>query len=54
MSLDLRARAATLGFPIPAGARRHDQAGYPDPDPSFCSAPPGSTFNVTSAVRVLG
>ena len=48
----ITARSAALGVPIPAGGRRYYQVQYRDPDPSFCAAPIGSTFNASSAVKV--
>jgi hypothetical protein len=45
-------RSALLGDPIPAGATRHYQVYYRDPDPSFCPAPPGNTWNVSSALTI--
>lgn len=49
----IQARSAALGAPIPAGATRSYQVYYRDNSSTFCPAPAGSTFNVTSAVRIL-
>jgi hypothetical protein len=46
-------RAANLGFPIPPGSVRYFQAYYRDGAPSFCPFPTGSSFNITSALRVI-
>lgn len=48
----VHARAATLGGPISAGARRVYQAYYRDPAPAFCMSPAGSTFNLSNALLV--
>jgi hypothetical protein len=48
----ISARSAALGDAIRAGDVRVDQVYYRDPDPAFCPAPSGATWNVTSAVRV--
>lgn len=48
----ISARAAALGFPIASGDVRTYQTYYRDPDPTFCAAPTGSTFNATNAVQV--
>lgn len=48
----ISARSAALGDAILAGDVRVDQVDYRDPDPAFCPAPTGSTWNVSSAVRV--
>jgi hypothetical protein len=44
----ITARSATLGDPISPGATRYYMTYYRDPDPSFCAAPQGSTFNGTN------
>jgi hypothetical protein len=46
------ARSAALGDFILIGTTRIHQVYYRDPDPSFCSDPPGSTFNATGAVAI--
>ena len=46
------ARSAALGDPLAPGATRVYQVYYRDPDPGFCPAPQGSTFNATNAVAV--
>jgi hypothetical protein len=50
--LSITQRSAALGDPIAPGSRRHYQAFYRDPDPSFCPSPTGSTFNVTNGVSI--
>jgi hypothetical protein len=45
-------RSATLGDPIVSGTSRSYQVYYRDPNPSFCSSPPGNTWNVGNAQRV--
>jgi hypothetical protein len=45
-------RSAALGVPIPSEGRRYYQVYYRDANPSFCPSPQGSTFNVSSAVRI--
>jgi hypothetical protein len=47
------ARSAALGDAIGAGQTRSYQVYYRDPNPAFCPAPPGSTFNVSSGTRIL-
>jgi hypothetical protein len=44
----IRSRSAALGDTIPAGGVRYYQAYYRDPDPSFCSNPPGNNYNITN------
>jgi hypothetical protein len=48
----LSARSAALGDPIQPGELRSYQIYYRDPDPTFCPAPQGSTWNVSSGVIV--
>jgi hypothetical protein len=48
----ISSRSAALGDAIPVGATRHYQAYYRDADPTFCPAPMGSTFNISSGVSV--
>jgi len=50
--LSFSARAAALGDVLQAGAVRIEQVYYRDPDPSFCPAPSGSTWNVSNAQRI--
>jgi probable HAF family extracellular repeat protein len=50
--LPVSARSAALGDTIHAGETRVDQVYYRDPDPAFCPAPTGDTWNVSNAVRV--
>jgi len=45
-------RSAQLGVPIPADGRRYYQVYYRDANAGYCAAPQGSTFNVSSAVRI--
>ena len=51
--LSIRAKAAALGAPIPAGATRTYQTYYRDPNANFCPAPQGNTWNITNAVQVV-
>jgi hypothetical protein len=50
--LSISARSAALGQPITTGASRWYQTYYRDPNPTFCPAPGGSTFNSSSAIRI--
>jgi hypothetical protein len=45
-------RSAALGDPIPPGDRRYYQVYYRDPNPAFCPAPTGATWNITNSLRV--
>jgi hypothetical protein len=45
-------RSAQLGDFLFPGSTRLYQAYYRDPDLGFCPAPPGNSWNVTSAVRI--
>jgi hypothetical protein len=45
-------RSAQVGVPIPPDGRRYYQVYYRDANPGFCAAPQGSTFNISSAVRI--
>jgi hypothetical protein len=49
----ITARSAALGNPIPPGDRRYYQVYYRDASPSFCPSPPGGTFNITNAVKLV-
>jgi hypothetical protein len=49
----ITSRSAALGDPISPGATRVYQVYYRDPNPSFCPAPTGSTFNVSNGVRIV-
>jgi choice-of-anchor B domain-containing protein len=49
----ISARSAALGDSIPALGTRLYQVYYRDPSPTFCPAPPGGTFNVSNALRVV-
>ena len=51
--LGVRAQSALLGDVIPPGATRYYQVYYRDASPSFCSAPPGNTFNVSNGVAAV-
>jgi hypothetical protein len=51
--LSITARSAALGDPIPSGATRYYLVSYRDPNPSFCPAPPGGTFNATNSVSIV-
>ena len=46
------ARSAAVGDPIGAGEFRVYHVFYRDPSSTFCPAPAGSTFNVSSGLRV--
>jgi outer membrane protein assembly factor BamB len=48
----ITARCAALGFPILPGSTHVYQIEYRDPNPSFCPAPNGSTFNATNGVVI--
>jgi Tol biopolymer transport system component len=47
------ARSAVLGDLIPLGASRFYQTYYRDPSATFCPAPNGGSFNVSSALAVV-
>jgi len=47
------ARSTQLGDAIPSGGTRYYQAYYRDPNPSFCPAPQGSTFNSTTGLAIV-
>ena len=49
----ISAQSAALGDPILAGSTRSYQVYYRDPNTSFCAAPPGNTWNVGNAQRVI-
>jgi hypothetical protein len=46
-------RSAILGDPIPLGASRFYQTYYRDSSATFCPAPGGGSFNVSSALAVV-
>lgn len=46
-------QSANLGDPIPPGERRYYQVYYRDANVGFCPDPPGSTFNVTNALKII-
>ncbi len=48
----ISARSAALGDPIAPGTQRYYQIYYSDPDPSFCAAPAGNDWNVSSGAIV--
>ena len=50
--LSISARSSATGDPIAVGTVRYYQVYYRDPDPTFCPAPQGNTWNVSSAVSV--
>jgi hypothetical protein len=50
--LSVTARSAALGDPLAAGTTRVYQVYQRDPDPIFCAAPTGSTFNVSNGYRI--
>jgi hypothetical protein len=50
--VSISARSAAKGDPLSVGAVRIYQVYYRDPNPSFCPAPTGSTFNVTSSLTI--
>ncbi len=45
-------QSAALGDPISSGQTRWYQAYYRDASASFCPAPQGSTYNISSALRI--
>jgi hypothetical protein len=45
-------RSASLGDALYPGFSRNYQAYYRDPNPNFCPAPQGSTFNASNAVSI--
>jgi len=47
------ARSAALGDPISSGATRNYQVYSRDPNPGFCTSPPGGTFNVSNAIAIV-
>jgi len=49
----VRTQSANLGDPIPAGSTRYYQAYYRDANASFCPAPSGNTFNISSGLSIL-
>jgi hypothetical protein len=50
--LSLSARSAAAGHPIAAGTTRLYQSYYRDPNPAFCPAPAGSTWNMSNGLVV--
>jgi hypothetical protein len=51
--LAVSARAAQLGQPISPGETRVYQTYYRDPDPGFCPAPAGNSWNASSGVALV-
>jgi hypothetical protein len=49
----ITARSAALGDPIAPGSSRYYQVYYRDPNLTFCPNPPGDSFNVGNALRVV-
>ncbi len=47
------ARSAALGDPIAPGSTRYYQSYYRDANATFCTDPPGGTFNVTNAISIV-
>jgi hypothetical protein len=52
-ALTISAQSAALGDPILVGSARSYQVYYRDPSATFCPSPPGNTWNVGSAQRVI-
>jgi hypothetical protein len=50
--LSIKAQSALLGDTIAPGSTRYYQVYYRDPEPSFCSAPQGDTFNASNALAI--
>lgn len=50
--LHVRAQSAALGAPIASGSTRWYQVYYRDPSASFCPAPPGNSWNVSSGLAI--
>ncbi|MBK7644765.1 MAG: hypothetical protein IPJ19_17270 [Planctomycetes bacterium] len=48
----ISARSAALGDTLTSGTTRWYQVYYRDPNPGFCPAPQGSTWNVTNAIAI--
>ena len=53
LDASITARSAALGDPIAPGSTRYYQVYYRDPDPAFCFAPIGSTWNVSSGQQIV-
>ena len=49
----VRVQSSNLGDPIAAGSTRFYQAYYRDANASFCPAPTGNTFNISSGLSIL-
>jgi plastocyanin len=50
--LSITARSAAAGDPIASGSTRYYQTYYRDPEPTFCPAPIGNTFNITNGLFI--
>jgi hypothetical protein len=48
----ITARSASLGYPIAPGSELYYQLRYRDPNPSFCPAPQGNTWNASNGVVI--
>ena len=48
----ITAQSAALGDPIAPGSARYYQTYYRDPNPGFCPAPTGNSWNVSSGLRI--
>jgi hypothetical protein len=49
----IKARSAALGDPIAPGSTRYYLVSYRDPNPGFCSDPPGSPFNASNSISIV-
>ncbi len=49
----ITARSAQLGDTIPLAGVRYYQVYYRDANPSFCTAPTGSTFNISNGLKII-
>lgn len=52
-ALSISARSALLGDALAPGNVRGYQLYYRDPDPAWCPAPQGSTYNISNAVEII-
>jgi hypothetical protein len=50
--LTISARSAALGDVITPGSTRYYYTYYRDPSPTFCTSPPGNTWNVTNSLAI--
>jgi hypothetical protein len=46
-------QSANLGDPIAPGSTRYYQVYYRDPSPTFCAAPTGNTWNISSGLSIV-